>query len=118
MYASSWAAGYDQTVQCLLAECETALSQLKLPASCCDASVNGVAVNPYVLLTTAEWERVQNTAVSPDTTPDARKTALSSVAQATLDILRSLPIDILVLRWVNYQMTAHGEAPFEVRLDA
>lgn len=93
LFAGNWAKLYHTGITQQLDRCTELLHSLKLPQPCTFCSVEATVVNPYVLLTTCEWQSVQNTARDD--------------VDAALDIFKALPIDVLLLRWVNYQLVAH-----------
>jgi hypothetical protein len=114
LFAGGWATTYDTVIQRELSECERLLDDLQLPQTCCKSREHGHVVNPYVLLTTEEWEVVNNCTDEPDHAVSG-VAQLSTPAHTALGILKALPIDVLVLRWFNYVLKTYTPAE-EVRV--
>ena len=109
LFGRTWMATFDTVIQRELESCAADLKELQLPCACNAYSDATPVVNPWALLTSDEWKSVQDT---PNSTSSYSGTsALSSHAWAALTILKAMPIDILVLRWFNYQLRAHGYKP-------
>lgn len=106
LFAGSWATTYDAVIERQFSECERMIEDLQLPRSCCASREHGYVVNPHVLLTSEEWEIVNSCSDAADVAIEG-VAELSTPAQTALNILKALPIDILVLRWFNYVLKAH-----------
>ena len=103
LYSGMWARIYDDVISKELAECGHLLSFLAPPRTCCEFHKGGPVVNPAVLLTTSEAE-----AVCVDVASGGNN-GLSPKAAATLRVLTTLPIDLLLLRWANYVLKTHTD---------
>lgn len=64
-----------------------------------------VLVNPMVLLTREEWQQVQRAAAEPAAASDDGGSYSLPVLEAlALDKLKNVPLDLLMLRWLNFQL--------------